>query len=105
MARQARARLEQQAESARLAAVALTEEGKPTAYLRAMFIAEDETCFYVFTSASASNVQEACERAGINFERILETDGLESGPPTKTACDQTRIAALGATDHDRKERR
>jgi hypothetical protein len=55
------------------AAEELLGEGTPVRLLRAIFVPEDETCFYLYEAASADAVREAAERAVLPFERIAET--------------------------------
>jgi hypothetical protein len=57
---------------ARAAARELTDEGRPVRYLRATFVPEDETCFYLYEAATAGAVEEASKRAGISHGRIVE---------------------------------
>lgn len=52
------------------AADQLSLEGKAVRLLRAIFVPEDETCFYLFRSGSPDAVREAADRAGLQFERI-----------------------------------
>ena len=62
----------ERAERARLSADALTREGTPVRYLRAILVPEDETCFLLFEAGSADAVREAAKRAALPFERITE---------------------------------
>jgi hypothetical protein len=64
------------AERAQRAAEELTREGTPARFLRAIFVPEDETCFYLYEAASAEAVREAAERAVLRFERIAEAVAL-----------------------------
>jgi hypothetical protein len=68
------------AECARIAAEELSREGAPVRYVRAIFVPEDETCFYLYEADSAESVREAAQRAAIPFERIAEavTDTKET---------------------------
>jgi Nickel responsive protein SCO4226-like len=63
---------------ARAAARDVAREGAPIQYLRSIFIPEDELCIYVFESANAAAVDEASRRAGIRFERIVESRKVNS---------------------------
>jgi hypothetical protein len=56
----------------RLAAEQLTREGTPVRYLRAIFVPEDETCFFLCEAASVEAVRETARRADLRFERIAE---------------------------------
>jgi hypothetical protein len=64
-------------DAADAAATALRQAGKGIRYLGSLLIREDEVvlCHFVGTSEA---VHEAAQRAGIPFERILETQ--RSGP-------------------------
>ncbi len=64
--------VERGAESARLAAEALSREGTPVRYLRSLFVPADETCFYLYEALSAKAVRRAAERAALRFERVTE---------------------------------
>ena len=47
-------------------------EGRPVRYVRALLLAEDETCFHLYEAATAESVLEATRRAGIPVERVVE---------------------------------
>jgi hypothetical protein len=58
-------------------------------YLRAIYVPEDETCFYVFEASSAELVAQANALAGLRDGRILETfDG--SAAPAETEAHEKR---------------
>lgn len=57
---------------ARAAAEAMTLEGTPIRYLRALFLGKDETCFHLYEAGSAELVLEAGRRAAIPVERVTE---------------------------------
>ena len=61
--------------SARLAAAAreLAADGVGVRYLGSTFVPEEESCFSRFEGADGDAVRTACERAGIAFARIVET--------------------------------
>jgi hypothetical protein len=42
-------------------------------YVRAMYVPEDETCFYVFDASSADLVAEVRGLAGLRDGRVVET--------------------------------
>ena len=67
------------AERARAAADEMTEEGKAVRYLRAIFVPEDETCFFLYEAASAEAVGEAARRAGLSSGRIAEARPVRKG--------------------------
>lgn len=54
------------------AAEAMTREGTPVRYLRALFLGDDETCFHLYEADSAELVLEASRRAAIPVERVTE---------------------------------
>jgi hypothetical protein len=64
------------AERVQRAAEELTREGTPVEFLRAIFVPEDETCFYLYDAASAEAVRRAAGRAVLRFERIAEAVAL-----------------------------
>ena len=72
VARSDGAGVEGSAERARLAAEELSRAGTPVRYLRAIFVPEDETAFFLYEAASAEAVYEAANRASLDFERIAE---------------------------------
>lgn len=55
------------------AAEELAGEGLPVRYLQAIFVPKDETCFLLFDASSAQDAATATARAGIAFERVVET--------------------------------
>lgn len=61
------------AERARRAAEQLTREGTPVGYVRALFLPEEEICFYLYEATSADDVREAARRAVLPFERVVAT--------------------------------
>jgi hypothetical protein len=70
------------ADRARLASAELTREGTPVRFLRAIFVPEDETCFYLFEAGTAAAVREAARRAELEFEHVAET--LSDAIPEET---------------------
>ena len=66
---------------ARKAADAMTREGTPIRYLRAMFLGDDEVCFHVYEAPSPELVREASRRAAIPVERVTETLDIDPGVP------------------------
>ena len=74
----------------------VTEEmragGRDVAYLGALFVAADEAVYHQFHASDASVVVDASRMAGLSFERVVESIGLDgergsiqggqaSGPP------------------------
>ncbi len=60
------------AERARQAAEQLSCEGTRVRFLRAMFVPEEETCFYLYEAGSADDVREAARRAELPAESVVE---------------------------------
>jgi len=65
--------IEQGAERIRDAAKELTREGKRVEYAGSILVPGDEVVFYLFDSESADDVRTVCERAGIAFERVVDS--------------------------------
>jgi uncharacterized membrane protein len=84
------------AERVRTAAEEVTLGGVPVRCVRAHFVHQDETCLYLFEAAVAAAVQEACRRAGIAGDRIVETADLTLPAPTRPN------GGSGATTHTEK---
>jgi CRISPR/Cas system Type II protein with McrA/HNH and RuvC-like nuclease domain len=57
---------------ARAATKRVTREAARVRYLRAIYVPEDETCFYVFEASSADLVAQASALAGLGAGRIVE---------------------------------
>jgi Nickel responsive protein SCO4226-like len=72
--------LQEAAARVRLAAEALAVEGTPIRYLRSTFLPDDEICLHLLEADSAALVSEAGRRAGIVFERVLETVLVSTAP-------------------------
>ncbi|OLC19116.1 MAG: hypothetical protein AUH33_06265 [Chloroflexi bacterium 13_1_40CM_68_21] len=79
LARPGKARL-RSAQRARGAAKKLAEHGTRIRFVRSIYVPNDEICFLVFDAISADAVEDACARAGIRFERVVEA--VESPLPT-----------------------
>jgi len=62
-----------------LAANQVSEDGAKVRLIRAIFVAEDETCFYLYESSSAAAVRKAVTRAGLPCARIAEA--VSTAPP------------------------
>ena len=67
----------QAVESSRHRAIAATAElrgrGRPVDYVGALLVPGDEVVFHLFAATSLGAVREASLRAGIEFERALES--------------------------------
>jgi hypothetical protein len=57
---------------ARRAAGELSGAGTPVHYERAIFVPEDETCFYVLAATSRQDAAEVMRRAGVSAQRVTE---------------------------------
>jgi hypothetical protein len=69
---------------ARAAADELAREGAPLRHLDCIFVPDDEMCLLLYEADSPELAREACRRAGIECERVLEaTGGLEVGSRAK----------------------
>jgi uncharacterized protein DUF4242 len=64
---------------ARAAAKKLAEHGTRIRFVRSIYVPNDEICFLVFDAISADAVEDACKRAGLRFERVVEA--VESPQP------------------------
>lgn len=51
-------------------------------FVRAIYVPEDETCFYVFDAASADLVAQVTGLAGLRDGRVVETVGDSKGERT-----------------------
>jgi hypothetical protein len=58
---------------ARLCAEQLTREGTHVDFTGSILMAGDDVVFFLFDGVSADAVHEACERAAIQYERIVES--------------------------------
>jgi hypothetical protein len=72
VARMDSAACEREAERCRVAAEEVTREGTPVRFLRAIFVPEDETCFYLYEAVSAQAVREVARRARLPFDRVAD---------------------------------
>ena len=59
-------------ERARIAAEEMTREGTPVRLLRAIFVPDDETGFYLCEAASVEAVRELAKRAELPVERLAK---------------------------------
>jgi hypothetical protein len=73
--------LREAATRAHQAADAMTREGTPIRYLRALFLGDDEVCFHLYEAASPDLVREASRRAAIPVERVTETLDVDPDAP------------------------
>jgi hypothetical protein len=65
------------------AAWQLRDEGHEIEYVHALLVPGDDAVFHVFVADAIDIVREAGERAGIAFERVVESVSVEAepGPP------------------------
>jgi hypothetical protein len=63
------------------AADALAREGAAIRFLHSTVVPADEAAFCAFDAASAALVEEAYARAGVGFERLVETVELPGPQP------------------------
>jgi hypothetical protein len=54
------------------AARRLSRKGRDLRYVRAIYVPDDETCFYTFEASSAELVAQASASAGLRDGRIVE---------------------------------
>ena len=74
---------------AALAAEQAREEGAQIRFLGAIFVPEDETCFYLYQSPSAEAVRDAATRARLRFERITQAVSIT---PHRSATDPAGLS-------------
>ena len=60
------------AQRARAAARELAERGTRIRFVRSIYVPDDEICFLVFEAISSDTVEDACKRAALRFERVVE---------------------------------
>lgn len=56
----------------RAASEALSRNGTPVRFLRAVFVPEDGSCFLLFEAPSAEEARLAATRAELGVERVVE---------------------------------
>ena len=56
----------------------MEREGTPVRYLRSTFVPGEEKCFCLFEGPSEQAVEEANDRAGLPFDRIVEAQFITS---------------------------
>ena len=61
------------------AAAELQASGRVVRYLRAIFIPDDETCLLLFDADAAEVVRTAASRAGLDPDRVVEADLVDTG--------------------------
>jgi hypothetical protein len=87
-----------------LAADQVSDERAQVRFLRAIFVPEDETCFYLYRSSSADAVREAVTRARLRFERITEAVSIRAPETRPGAPNQPRRPGQPPGKYSRGER-
>jgi hypothetical protein len=64
--------VEESSRRARAAAQELTAEGEPVRFVRAIFVPEDETCFFLYEAETVEDVERAARRASLDVDRIVQ---------------------------------
>ena len=59
----------------------LPKDRRGVAYLGSTYVPSDESCFCRFKAASAENVRDANEIAGVPFARIVAAEEIGIGQP------------------------
>jgi uncharacterized protein DUF4242 len=62
----------------------LPRDRRGVAYLGSTYVPSDESCFCRFEAASAENVRDANEVAGVPFARIVAAEAIGIGRPAST---------------------
>lgn len=78
------------ASEAESGANAAQRSGKAVRYVRSILVPQDETCFHVYEAASAADVQEAAQLAGIPRARIVGAVQAEAVGDPAAALAQRR---------------
>jgi hypothetical protein len=52
----------------------MAAEGTPIRYLRSTFVPSEQKCYCLFEGDSPADVEQAQERAGLPFDRIIEAE-------------------------------
>jgi len=60
------------------AAAQVSQQSTEVRFLRAIFVPEEETCFYLYESSSADAVREAATRARLPLERVAEAVSIDA---------------------------
>ena len=74
----------------KVAVAALGGSGRKTTFLGAILVPTDETVFCLFEGGKA-DVRAVCEKAGVPFERVLETLWIagEDRPEGGVTCEES----------------
>jgi hypothetical protein len=71
------------------AAEQVSEQGTEVRFVLAIFVPEDESCFYLYESPCAAAVREAATRAHLPSERITEAISIGRGTRSPDPRPQT----------------
>jgi Protein of unknown function (DUF4242) len=63
----------------------ISQHGTEVRFVRAIFLPEEETCFYLYESSSADAVRDAARRARLPFQRITEAVSITAPARVATA--------------------
>jgi hypothetical protein len=74
-------RLHQLAAASSEAAALMRADGVPVHYLESTLLADEESCLCLFSAPSADDVRRACDRAGLEYERIVEAMHVHAAEP------------------------
>jgi len=56
----------------------VSQEGTSVRYVETIFLPDDETCLHTFEADSAADVQAVFRSAGIDFDRIVPAEQIDS---------------------------
>lgn len=59
------------------------EAGEAIRHVGSLILLEDEICFHIFEAPSAAALVEASQRAGLEYDRIVETTWIAGTPARK----------------------
>jgi hypothetical protein len=76
--------VERAAHLTRRAAEQMSRLGTPVRFLRSIYVAEDETCFFLYAAESAAAACEAARATGRPFEHVVEV--VEEPVPSSYAA-------------------
>lgn len=71
---------------ARAVAAEMAGEGRGVEYVDALLVAGDDAVFHVYRAPDVEAVREAGERAGLPFERVVESIAIHGRWPVETAA-------------------
>jgi len=68
-------------------------------FVQSIFIPADETCFHIFEARSEADARIAASRAGINVERVLETETFDPEQPAGSRTSSRTRSPRGGFNH------